>query len=725
LKPIPGGRGNEFAVRFKAMNKRVARVFLCLALIAPLGTAAAQKSAPQASKTEKKRQRVDVKTLDPVYQEFLQLVTYIISPKEREVFLELPDNRDRDIFIEDFWKLRDPTPGTPENEYKDEIVKRFEHVNKYFAAGRPGWMTDRGRIWMILGEPRSYDRYPGKSGIIPCEVWYYYTDGSKGLPTHFGLVFFQKAGVGEYKLYDPFIDGPKALLEPMASIRTLDPTDYEGIYQKILEIAPTLAQMSISLIPGEFGYGYQPTSRSTELLASIMESPYKDLNPTYATHFFDFKGLVSTEYLTNYIENDGLVTVIRDPVLDQSFVHFSIVPQKLSVDLYEPKNEYFCDFRVDVSLRRGETVIFQYSRDFPITFSTSEAEHYRQNGIALEDTFPVCDGQYTLAVLVQNSVAKEFTVMERAINVPKADAGRASLNGPFLGYKVTAYPQDVLIPFKALDRKLVVDPKMTFASGDQINVMFSVADLAADLWKAGDVEVEAKGLGKTPADKKYSLHLADSAYHRVLNLAMVIRASDLPPDYYELMLRLIGPDKNVLDEKSAQFVVSGENAIAHPIANAKGFSLANRFYLHYQLARQYDKLGRNDRAEAEFAQGYAGNPNYKEGVSEYAHFLVKVRKFDQALTVVDGLKDVEKGRYDYLFIRGQALMGKGEWVAALNDLLAANKIYNSDTALLNAIGSCFLKVGQKEQALNAFQASLKLNAQQEDIQKIVDGLTKR
>lgn len=729
MRPDPGRGGNEFPVRFDAMNKRLATLVAVLAFASSLGSAPAQKDkipAPKPkAKTEQKRPRADVKSLEQIYQDFLTLTTYIISPKEREVFLELPDNRDRDIFIEDFWRLRDPTPGTPQNEYKDEILKRFEHVNKYFRAGRPGWMTDRGRIWMILGEPASYDRFPGTTGIVPCEVWYYYTDGTKNLPTHFGLIFFQKKGFGEPKLYDPFVDGPKALLEPLYSLSTIDVEDYEKIYETIRNFAPTLANISVSLIPGEFGYnGYQPTSRNTELLASVTEYPYKGLSPTYATHFFDFKGMVSTEYLTNYIENDGFATVIRDPVLDQPFVHFAVVPQKLSVDLYEPKDQYFCNFKMDVSLRRDETVIFQYSKEFPITFPSSELERYRQNGIGLEDTFPVCEGQYKLAVLVQNSVAKEFTVFERTINVPKA-GGPPSLNGPFLGYKVKAYPEDVLIPFKTLGRKLVVDPKMTFASGDEIDVAFSVVDLPSDLWQSGEVEMEVKGQSKAPVDKRYSLRLSDSAYHRVQSLSWAIAGADLSPDYYELTLRLMGPAKTVLDEKSAQFVVLAEKAIAHPIANAKGFSLANRFYLHYQLARQHDKLGQNDRAEAEYAQGFAGNPNYKEGVVEYARFLLRVKKYDEAMTVVESLKGVEKGRYDYLLIRGLATMGKGDHSAAVNDLLAANQIYNSDTVLLNALGTCFLKLGQKDQALNVFQASLKLNDKQEDIQKIVAGLAKK
>jgi Flp pilus assembly protein TadD len=95
------------------------------------------------------------------------------------------------------------------------------------------------------------------------------------------------------------------------------------------------------------------------------------------------------------------------------------------------------------------------------------------------------------------------------------------------------------------------------------------------------------------------------------------------------------------------------------------------------------------------------------------------------LTVVESIRGIEQGRYDYFLIKGLATMGKEDFKGAVNDLLEANKIYNSDTVLLNALGSCFLKIGQKEQALNAFQASLKLNDRQEDINKIVQSLIKK
>lgn len=91
------------------------------------------------------------------------------------MFLQLANNRDRDVFIETFWKQRDPTPGTPENEYKDEILKRFQYVNQFFgrATTREGWRIDMGRFYMVLGPPASTERFEATIGLVPCQSWSY------------------------------------------------------------------------------------------------------------------------------------------------------------------------------------------------------------------------------------------------------------------------------------------------------------------------------------------------------------------------------------------------------------------------------------------------------------------------------------------------------------------------------------------------------------------------
>lgn len=89
--------------------------------------------------------------LDPINAEFLDKVRYIITKEERSIFLDLP-NSEREKFKEEFWKRRDPDLQTEENEFKMEYYNRIERSTKFFISeGRPGWLSDRGRIYILFG----------------------------------------------------------------------------------------------------------------------------------------------------------------------------------------------------------------------------------------------------------------------------------------------------------------------------------------------------------------------------------------------------------------------------------------------------------------------------------------------------------------------------------------------------------------------------------------------
>lgn len=151
-------------------------------------------------------------------------VIYIIAPIEKEVFLKLQTDRERNLLIEAFWKHRDPTPGTQENEFKKEHYRRINYTNHFFGRGtpKPAWKTDRGRIYIILGEPNDIQRFEGESTTYPSIVWFYQGKTNLGLPPGFHLVFFQERGTGEYRLYSPLRDGPQALMPSYFG----DPMDY-------------------------------------------------------------------------------------------------------------------------------------------------------------------------------------------------------------------------------------------------------------------------------------------------------------------------------------------------------------------------------------------------------------------------------------------------------------------------------------------------------------------
>ena len=668
-------------------------------------------------------QKVKEKDLALQYKDFLNLTRYIIREVEKDVFMQLANDRDRDVFIETFWKMRDPTSGTPENEYKDDHNRRFNYANKYFkrSSTRQGWRTDMGMIYIILGEPVSKDRFPSSKDIYPCEVWYYYGDPAKGLPPHFGLVFFQRGGAGEYKLYNPISDGPASLL--IKSYK-MDPFDYEGLFETIRERAPMLSLVALSIIPGDIPYNFQPSTHNVTILADIIESPKKNVNAGYATHFLDYIGMVSTEYMTNYVMSEADLALIQDPLMGLNFLHFSIAPDTISIDYYEPRDQYYCNFRLDVSLRIEDDIIFQYAKNFPFYFSEEDLSKIKSSGLAIEDSFPVIEGNYKLTVLLQNSVGKEFTVFEKQIEIPE-DSGVPQIIGPFLGYKFQSFQSDVHIPFKVLDRKLVVDPKKTFSSSDDVSFLFILSNIDQSLWEEGKVAVLINGLKKTnPSKKSMSLQLKNYPFKRILSMTFSFPAKDLSPDYYDVTLSLIDKYGNTVDEKTNNFIRSPLDAISHPIVHAKSFPLSNNFAYFYMLARQYDQIKEYEKARTNYEKAYKMKPDFKKGFIEYAHFLQKIEKFEESLELIEKLKEDEKLRFEYYLVKGKAYMGMNQYKQAIENLLEGNKIYNSDTRLLNSLGFCYYKTGEKNKALDALKASMRLNSTQKEIERLIQEIEK-
>ena len=135
-------------------------------------------------------------SLDPQSREFLSKARYLISNDERKMFLDLPGETDRIAFIEDFWKKRDPDPDTELNEFKVEYFKRIDEAALLFKEGStPGWLSERGRLYLTLGPPDNRETYP--RGVTfygkPTEVWYY---------NFFPIVFIDDNWTGNYRL-DP------------------------------------------------------------------------------------------------------------------------------------------------------------------------------------------------------------------------------------------------------------------------------------------------------------------------------------------------------------------------------------------------------------------------------------------------------------------------------------------------------------------------------------------
>jgi GWxTD domain-containing protein len=122
-------------------------------------------------------------------------VAYIIRDDERKAFKSLQSDAEREHFIEQFWLRRDPTPGTPENEFKEEHYRRIAYSNEHFASAVPGWKTDRGRIYITYGPPNEKESHPSP---VPSEQWLYHY--IEGLGTNIVIEFVDPARSGEYRM---------------------------------------------------------------------------------------------------------------------------------------------------------------------------------------------------------------------------------------------------------------------------------------------------------------------------------------------------------------------------------------------------------------------------------------------------------------------------------------------------------------------------------------------
>ncbi len=673
---------------------------------------------PQVSYSKEKKKGLStkelIKRLPKKYRDWLDLVYYIITPIEKKVFLQLTNNRDRDAFIKLFWQYRDPTPGTPENEFKEEHIRRFKYANKHFKTTRPGWMTDMGKIYILLGPPNVHNNYDNKYGLYPLKIWGYYGDKKLGLPAYFRIIFYKRNGIGEYVLYDPAFDGPASLLRDQEGV---DITDINSIYRKLKEVAPSIAKSVLSLIPGEESFFSLPTTRSSVLLSQIFDLPKKRVKVSYARHFLDFKGIVKVDYTMNYIENDFFYTLSFDPQTKLNFLHFSIKPHRISLDYSTEKDKYYFALKLDVSLKKGKQIVYHYSKNYSFYFTEEEVNtKLKPLGLSVDDMFPVIPGQFQLIVLLQNSVKKEFTYVKKDVKIPPS-ANMPRLLTPIPTYRVEKSVLDIVYrPFKFKNYLLNIEPKKIFSLADNI-LIFIGAENVKNI-KKGKIELIIKNRPGYPDFSRnfvFQIPAGQNYFFKYIS----INDGKIPSAVFDVTARLYSSNVPI-DTKENNFTVSPVRSVAHPMEAFKVLDKKNKGLNYYRIANEYENLGKLSDAEKFYKLGFSEKRDFAEGVVRYAKLLLKLNKYDEAMPVIETLKNNKKFDFEYFSLKGELLFYKNNTEEALKNLLKANKIYDSDYHVINLLGLSFLRLNEFDQALKAFKASISLNDDQPEIKNLIE-----
>jgi GWxTD domain-containing protein len=291
--------------------------FLALLMLVP-GALAQQEGEdlseglPRREIGEKERKRREErlrKELETHFKKWLDVdVDYIITPEEREAFKHLNTDEEREQFVEQFWLRRDPTPDTIENESKEEHYRRIAYANERFASGKPGWKTDRGRIYIMHGPADEVESYPaggtyqrtpeeggGSTSVYPFERWRYrYLEG---VGTDIIIEFVDPSGSGEYRMTMDPSEKDALLHVPGAGLSMMEQL---GMSSKVDRFTRTDGTRSPQT---QFGSSRTQPFERLSLFAAVQKPP--------PVKFKDLESLVNTRISFNLLPFEVRLDYLR------------------------------------------------------------------------------------------------------------------------------------------------------------------------------------------------------------------------------------------------------------------------------------------------------------------------------------------------------------------------------------------------------------------------------
>lgn len=652
----------------------------------------------------------EVKDFPPKYRKWLEEeVVYIITKAEKEVFLQLQTDRERDIFIEAFWKQRDPIPETPENEFKIEHYRRLDYANKRFQFGKPGWMTDRGRIYIILGEPKSIESFVNNKDFRDVEIWFYQNENFPGLPPAFNIVFYKESVSSDFKLYSPINDGPQALLLEGSKDYY---TGYEDALQKLFEINPTVASVSRSLIPGEFSSPTNTPSMASEiLLANVQSFPQKLVSDKYAREFLKYKDIVEIDYTTNYVESSFLTKIIKNRGI--YFVHYLIEPKRFTFHRYEDKIIARVVLNGRVSDIRNNT-IYQFGKEYSFNFDEAKIKEIGNKSISISDLFPIVPGNYKFSLIMKNTVSKEFSSFETDIFIPES-AKFPKLDSFIISYatKTITSGEKLLRPFQIGNTIFLPEVEGTFSPSELLNIILQFSGLENE--RNYKVSISILDNGKIVKKSNMSLKgvNGEGSLHHEISL------SGIPPSIYKLHVILLDESENEILSEFANLQLTHLPAIARPVFYYKGIP-DDSSYINYLLGNQLFNKGNLEEALKSLNKAYNLNRN-NEGIAlSLARVLEKLGRSDEVISVLSLFYSRDNTTYDTYFLMGEAYRKKGNFQEAIKAYTSALSHYGQNINLLNALGECYWNIKDFKNAKFYWSKSLELNSDQKDIRKKID-----
>jgi GWxTD domain-containing protein len=490
------------------------------------------KNAAAQDPTEKPR-KVTIE-LKQAYKRWLDNdVAYIITKDEKRAFMALQTDEERENFIENFWRRRDPDPDTEENEYREEYYERIAYANEKFASGIPGWKTDRGRIYIAWGKPDSIESHPsggayqrpyheggGSTTTYPFEIWFYrHLDGvGDGIE----IEFVDPTGTGEYRIATNANEKDALLHVPGAGLTLAEQLNLSNKADRISGINngqnnfQRMQDTPFERLTRIADLQRPPQVKFSDLQSSLTDSPVIDKNPLDFDLRVDF-----------FRQSEDRVIVTFTVQANNSELAF-----KNEGGLETARMNIFGRITAVSGKRSG---IFEDSVSANAT--TQELTDLRQKKSVYQKAIAMAPGTYKVDVVVRDVESGNRGIVNQGFQVPRYDDKKLSTSSLILASKLRPTDDtDIGHRFVIGGAKVIPSLDGVFRRGSDVGVYLQVYNAGIDqttLRPAVEVNyVLTKGgkeILRQPEDWK---GLSDSSQR--LTLARLLPTTMLEPGDYEI-----------------------------------------------------------------------------------------------------------------------------------------------------------------------------------------------
>src|SRR5712692_3194449 len=432
-------------------------------------------------KETKRKMKRTLKELDNAYRQWLtEDVTYIISPEERNAFLQLDTNEEREQFIEAFWLRRSSNPDLPDNDFKEEHYRRIAYTNEHFASGIPGWKTDRGRMYIMWGKPDEIESHPtggtydrpmeeggGSTSTYPWETWRWrYLEG---IGENIILEFVDPSGSGEYHLTMDPSEKDALLHVPGAGLSLLESMGMASKTDRFTRSDGTNLPTAM---------GGQPESMNEfsrlELYAKVQRPP--------EVKFKDLEALVTARIVRDQVHfnwRTDFLKVTNETVLVP--VTIQIPNSQLSFRSKEGVHSATLNIFGRVSTLTGRVVqTFEepVSKDFP--------DSLFQQSLKLQSIYqkavPLRPGLYRLDLVIKDVQSGNVGVVNARLAVPRFGDDKLETSSLILADQIERVPAKQIGTGQFVLGSSKVRPRMEgdFTTNDRMGIYLQVYNLKPD-----------------------------------------------------------------------------------------------------------------------------------------------------------------------------------------------------------------------------------------------------